>query len=178
MKEDVLRSMIRKQIKSSLKEAAPLSQVSTTLGRVEKMAGVKMLKKALDKGSAQQQASGLLSVVNTISGNNPQVAKLLARMLMKGSPSDPVSPEAPVAEYTAGVDDGSTVEEAKGSALQKRGDRVDKTQAMKMLKQALGTKSATDQANFVINMLKGLDLKDAAKNRMFLKMRKSLKVKD
>ena len=48
MKQDMLRSMIRKQIKSSLKEAAPdaRSQVSSTLGRAEKMTSVKMLKKA------------------------------------------------------------------------------------------------------------------------------------
>ena len=50
MKEQKLRTMIRNQIKSSLKEATlgdPRQQVTKTLGRVEKMAGVKMLKKAL-----------------------------------------------------------------------------------------------------------------------------------
>jgi len=164
MKEKVLRQMIRKQIKSSLKEAAPLGQVATTLGRVEKMAGVKMLKKVLDKGSAQQQAAGLLSVVNTISGDNPQVAKLLARMLLKGDPS-------------AGSVEPTMQETKTKASIQKRADRVDKTQAMKMLKQAIGTKSANDQANFVFNLLKGFDLKDAAKNKMFLKMRKELKSK-
>ena len=49
MKENVLRDMIRKQIKSSLKEAPEMARtaVGASLGRVEKMAGVKMLKKAL-----------------------------------------------------------------------------------------------------------------------------------
>jgi len=157
MKEDILRDMIRKQIKSSLKEAVPgdaRQQVTKTLGRVEKMAGVKMLKKALGQGGPQQQAAGLLAVVNAISDENPQTAKMLARMLMKGSP------EAPVEE---------------NKALSARMSKLDSTQQMKMLKQALGTKSANDQSNFVLDLLKGLDLKKAAKNRLFLQMRKELK---
>jgi len=129
-----------------------------------------MLKKALERGSAQQQASGLLSVVNTISGNNPQVAKLLARMLMKGGVDTGTSDAAPAVA--------PTMEASKTkAALKKRGERVDKTQAMKMLKQTLATKSATDQSNFVIDLLKSFDIKDAAKQRLFLKMRKELKNK-
>ncbi len=89
MKEKVLREMIRKQIKTSLQEAPDIarSAVGSSLGRVEKMAGVKMLKKALGQGSPAQQASGLLKVIQTISGNNPTVGKMLSRMLMK----DPAS---------------------------------------------------------------------------------------
>ena len=106
MKEKVLREMIRKQIKTSLQEAPDLARgaVGTSLGRVEKMAGVKMLKKALGQGSPQQQAAGLLKVVQTISGNNPLVGKTLARMLMKGGlapAEEPMSEDA----YTAGVHD-------------------------------------------------------------------------
>jgi len=165
MKEDVLRLMIRKQIKSSLKEVdlgtSARSQVTSTLGRVEKMTGVKMLKKALGQGSAQQQAAGLLSVVNTISGDNPQVAKLLARMLMKNNPSDMGS-----------------VEEAKSAALKSRGDRVEKTQAMKLMKSAVSTKPATQQATFILDLIKSFNIKDAAKKRIFQNMRKTLDKKD
>ena len=50
MKENKLREMIRKQIKSSLSEAAPKAAVDTSLGKVEKLAGVKMLKNALGQG--------------------------------------------------------------------------------------------------------------------------------
>lgn len=160
MKEDILRNMIRKQIKSSLKEAVPgdaRAQVTKTLGRVEKMAGVKMLKKALGQGGPQQQASGLLAVVNAISDENPQTAKMLARMLLKGTEGNT---EAPVEE---------------NKALAARMGKLDNTQQMKMLKQALGSKSANDQSNFVLDLLKGLDLKKAAKNRLFLQMRKELK---
>mgnify|MGYP001244927460 CR=1 FL=1 len=160
MKENVLREMIRKQIKSSLKEApvSATARVGSTLDRVEKMAGVKMLKKALGAGTPQQQASGLLAVVKAISGDSPQTAKMLARMLMKGEPS--AAPEASVEE---------------NRALGTRMGKLDATQQMKMLKQALSTKSASDQSNFILDLLKGFDLKKAAKNRLFLQMRKELK---
>ena len=179
MKEKVLRDMIKKQIKSSLTEAPSMARgaVGSSLGRVEKMAGVKMLKKALGQGSPQQQAAGLLKVVQSISGNNPTVGKMLARMIMKGgiSAAEP-APEVPVSEdqYTAGVDDGdASVNE--NSALDNRMGKVDKTQAMKMLKATLGTKSATIQTDFVLDMLNGLDLKDAAKQRLKMKIRQELK---
>ena len=110
MKEQILREMIRTRIKSSLNESpeGATARVGTTLDRVEKMAGVKMLKKALGQGSPQQQAAGLLKVVQSISGNNPTTAKALARMLMKGGigAEDPVSED----QYTAGVDDGEAGE--------------------------------------------------------------------
>ena len=126
MKEQKLRTMIRNQIKSSLKEATlgdPRQQVTKTLGRVEKMAGVKMLKKALGQGGPQQQASGLLSVVKAISGDSPAVAKALARMLVKKGIDTPAPGES---------DPTPDVQEAVSGALASRGDRLDKTQAMKM----------------------------------------------
>ena len=174
MKESKLREMIRKQIKSSLSEA-PMArtQVGQKLGNVEKMASVKMLKKALGQGSPIQQAAGLLQVVQAISGNNPTVGKQLARMLMKKG----IDTAAPAEEnYTAGVDDGdATVNEAEvSSALSSKMGRVDKTQAMQMMKKALGTKPATQQVDFVVAMLNDLGLKDAAKKRLLLKLRKGL----
>jgi hypothetical protein len=167
MKEDLLRGMIRKQIKSSLKEVDYASkargQVGSALGKIEKMAGIKMLKKALGQGSPVQQAAGLLKVVQAISGNNPLTAKQLARMLLKTSGSE--STAEPTAEPMG---------EAIPASLAARQARVDKTSAMKMMKANLGTKPASQQADFVIDLINNLDLKDAAKQRLFLKMRKEL----
>ena len=179
MKEKLLREMIRKQIKSSLSEAAPKAAVDTSLGKVEKLAGVKMLKNALGQGTPKQQAAGLYKVVQAISGDNPMVAKTLARMLMKGGiAAAETTPEAPVSEdaYTAGVDDGlatDNVEENK--ALAAKQQRVDKTQAMIQLKNQLGNKSASVQSDFVMSLLNGLDLKSAAKQRLKMKIRQDLK---
>ena len=169
MKETTLRNMIRKQIKESLKEA-PMARtaVGQKLGSVEKMSSVKMLKKALGQGSPIQQAAGLLQVVQAISGNNPAVTKQLARMLMKKDyqPGDMGKPDA-----AAGL--GESVDE--NTALDSKMSKVDKTQAMKMLKQTLGNKSATVQSDFVIDMLNGLGLKDGAKQRLKMKLRQELK---
>ena len=175
MKENVLRDMIRKQIKSSLTES-PMARaaVGTKLGSIEKMAGVKMLKKALGQGTPAQQAAGLLQVVQSISGSNPQTGKMLARMLMKGGIATPeAAPEAaPVEESSPNF----AVQEAEmSSALSSKMGRVDKTQAMTTLKKTLSTKPATQQVDFVIALIQGLDLKDSAKKRLLLKMRQGLK---
>jgi|TARA_R100000541_G_scaffold30082_1_gene39194 hypothetical protein len=172
MKETTLRSMIKKQIKESLKEA-PMAraQVGTKLGSIEKMAGVKMLKKALGQGSPVQQAAGLLSVVQAISGNNDLVGKQLARMLMKKDSLSGETATPPVASENF-----APVKEAEvSSALASKSDRVEKTQAMQMLKKTLATKPATQQTDFVIDMINGLNLKDSAKKRLLLKMRQGLK---
>ena len=178
MKEKVLREMIRKQIKTSLNESPEMARgaVGASLGRVEKMAGVKMLKNALGQGSPQQQAAGLLKVVQAISGNNPEVGKTLARMLMKGGISADTSEPVAEDQYTAGIDDGGAGESLEeNSALNRRMGKVDKTQAMKMLKQQLGTKPATTQTDFVLDLINGLGLKDAAKQRLKMKIRQELK---
>ena len=197
MKEDLLRGMIRKQIKSSLKTedfaSRARGQVGSTLDKIEKMAGVKMLKKALGSGSPQQQAAGLLKVVRAISGGSPIVGKTLARMLVKGGISSPdapapEAPEAPVEEAapaatgtdqntdlnTAEPSKGESLEEAVPASLKSRQGRVDKTAAMKMMKSTLATKPATQQADFVIDLIKSLEIKRGAKQRLFQKMRREL----
>ena len=187
MKEKTLREMIRKQIKTSLKESPMAKTVATKgLARVEKMAGVKMLKKALGQGTPAQQAAGLLQVVQAISGNNPTTGKMLARMIMKGGIEAPAA-EAPTTEenYTPGVDDGigqdveASIEEDRGrkvaGALQTRMGRVDKTQAMQMMKKTLAARPATQQVDFVIDLINNLDLKGSAKKRLVLMMRQGLK---
>ena len=169
MKETTLRNMIRKQIKESLKEA-PMAKASvgSKLGSIEKLAGVKMLKKALGQGTPVQQAAGLLQVVQAISGDNPAVAKQLSRMLMK---KDSLS-----GKPAGAADLFDSIEEAEvSSALASKSARVDKTQAMQMLKKTLGTKPATQQTDFVIDMINSLGLKDSAKKRLLLKMRQGLK---
>ena len=67
------------------------------------------------------------------------------------------------------------VEEANvNPTLASRQSRVDKTQAMQMLKKALQTKPANMQVDYVIGLVNDLGLKDAAKKRLILKMRQGL----
>ena len=149
MKETTLRNMIRKQIKESLKEAPIARQaVDVKLGSVEKMTGVKALKKVLGQGTPAQQAAGLLKVVQAISGDDPVVGKALARMLMK---SGVAGDEAPVAE---------------NKALAAKMAKVDDMDAMKRLKTALAGKGSNIQGDFVIDLIKGLGIDDQAKRRI------------
>ena len=149
MKEDILRGMIRSQIKETLTEQPGVrGAVTKGLGRIEKMAGVKMLKKSLGTGGPAQQAAGLHAVVKAISGDNPTTAKMLARLLMKkGIAVAQPEPEAPVGEAKV------------SAALSSKMGRLDKTQAMKMLRRTLSTKPATQQAEFVADLVKNLGLK-------------------
>lgn len=174
MKENLLRSMIRKQIKSSLKEAPVRSTVGSTLGRVEKMAGVKMLKKALGQGSPKQQAAGLLAVIQAISGDNPATAKMLARMLMKGgieTPGDVGKPAGAADRFESVNSQNFASNEAVGGALASKGEKLDKTQAMDMLRKTLKTKPASQQAEFVSDLVKSLELKGNV-NLLIRKLRK------
>tara|TARA_R100000664_G_C2662946_1_gene78304 strand:+ start:95 stop:343 length:249 start_codon:yes stop_codon:yes gene_type:complete len=53
----------------------------------------------------------------------------------------------------------SALNEKVSAALTNRMDRVDKTQAMKMLQKAFATKPASQQAEFVAQLVKKLNLK-------------------
>ena len=93
MDEKILRKAIRKQIISTLNERSYLdrarSTVSNRLGRVANLAGVKLLKKALSQGSADQRAAGILSVVKELSDGDQQVLnKLKLRLQQKNVRSD------------------------------------------------------------------------------------------
>lgn len=88
MKDDVLREMIRTEIKKNLKEADFLgrarSTVTSRIDRVTNLAGVKLLKKALGQGSTEQKAAGILSVVQVLADNDPKVIeKIKQRLQMK-----------------------------------------------------------------------------------------------
>ena len=78
MKEKVLRKAIRNEIRKSIDERSYLdrarSVVGSRLGRVANLAGVKMLKKALGQGSADQRAAGILAVVKELSGGDEKPA--------------------------------------------------------------------------------------------------------
>ena len=89
MKEDKLRKAIRTEIKRSLQERSYLdrakSQVTSRLGRIGNLAGVKLLKRALSQGSADQKAAGILNVVKELSGGDDKVLQKLRYRLSQKS---------------------------------------------------------------------------------------------
>ena len=89
MKEQILRKMIRTEIKSSLKEADVTNSVERETGKIENNAGVKMLKRALSQGSPKQQAAGLIKVITAISGGSTAVKNALIQMLKQSGMPEP-----------------------------------------------------------------------------------------
>jgi len=164
MKESLLRETIRKEIRKSLKEQDVTGRAETGISRLEKQPGIKMLKTALSSGTPKQQAAGLIKVINLVSGGSRAVKSQLVQMLQQGGlEAEEPSAEAPVAEADV------------NPALARKADRVDKTQAMKMLKQALSSKGASQQSDFVLDLVNNLGLKDSAKQRIKMQIRKALK---
>ena len=89
MDEKKLREAIRNEIKRTLKEKSYLDRarktVSSRLGRIENLQGVKLLKRALGQGSADQRAAGILNVVKSLADNDESVIqKLKMRLQQKG----------------------------------------------------------------------------------------------
>ena len=165
MKESLLRETIRKEIRKSLKEVDVTTGVERETGKIQNNAGVKMLKRALSQGSPRQQAAGLLKVIDAISGGSTAVKNALVQMLKRTDlGADTAAPvEEPVTEAEV------------NPALARKADRLDKTQAMKMLKTALGSKAASQQSDFVLDLINSLGLKDSAKQRIKMQIRKALK---
>ena len=159
MKESILRNTIRKEIRKSLKEADVTTGVERETGKIEKNAGVKMLKRALAQGSPRQQAAGLAKVIDAISGGSTAVKNALIMLLRQSSPEATAVP----------------VEEAEFSgALANKQDRLDKTQAFVQLKKVLTQKPAMQQVDYVIQLVNGLGLKDSAKKRLLIKLRQGI----
>ena len=158
MTENKLRKLVRALVKESLEDRNARKNVTRTLTKVEKLPSVKMLKKALSTGSPVQQATGLYKVVVAISGDNPVVAKNLARMLQTGGIA------APGESGPEKVDESGLSDNYK--PITKQLAKVDNTPAMKQLKKQLVNKPASAQAEFALDLLKGLDLKDDARRRL------------
>ena len=124
-----------------------------------------MLKRALAQGSPRQQAAGLIKVIDAISGGSTAVKNALVMMLkqtdMGAAPE--VAPEEPVAESNG-----------MSGALAGRQARLDKTQAFVQLKNVLAQKPALQQVDYVIQLINGLGLRDAAKKRLVIKLRQGI----
>ena len=161
MNESKLRETIRKEIRTSLKEVDVTTGVERETSKIEKNAGVKMLKRALAQGSPRQQAAGLVKVINAISGGNAAVNNALIMMLKQSAPE--TAPE-PTMENSGEM----------SGALAGRQARLDKTQAFVQLKNVLATKPAMQQVDYVIQLINGLGLRDSAKKRLVIKLRQGL----
>ena len=158
MKESILRETIRKEIRKSLKEQDVTGRAETGISRLEKQPGIKMLKTALSSGTPKQQAAGLIKVINLVSGGSRAVKSQLIQMLQQGG----LGADEPAAEPVA--------ESTPGRTELRMGQFKDE------FKSQMKGKSAADQMNLIIGLVKDLDLK-GNKSTFISKLGKVLKRK-
>ena len=164
MNENELRGVIRKQIRKVLSEAPRLGAGGAELER-----GLGKIGGRTSRFSRRQRVQALLPVLkkfNVEVGDIPYIKAALAKM-MKADAATAAEPEVEE-NYTAGVDDGdATVNET----LDSKGDKLEKTQAFQMLKKALQSKPANQQAEFVMDLITKMGMDDGAKRKLRLKVK-------
>jgi hypothetical protein len=82
--ETILREAIRKEIRKELIEAGFLKRakkyVTQKVGALDKLAQMKMLKRAIGTGSADQKAAGLLQIVQAVLGQDKDKDAVLLKL--------------------------------------------------------------------------------------------------
>ena len=167
MKENELRGVIRKQIRKVLSEAPRLGAGGAELER-----GLGKIGDRTARFSRRQRVQAVLPVLkkfNIQAGDLPYIKAALAKM-MKADAAAAAEPEMEE-NYTAGVDDGDASKAISENALDSKGDKLEKTQAFQMLKKALQSKPANQQAEFVMDLITKMGMDDSAKRKLRMKVK-------
>ena len=166
MKENELRGVIRKQIRKVLSEAPRLGAGGAELER-----GLGKIGGRTARFSRRQRVQAVLPVLkkfNIEAGDLPYIKAALAKMMK----ADAAATEPEMEEnYTAGVDDGDASKSLGEGALDSKGDKLEKTQAFQMLKKALQSKPANQQAEFVMDLITKMGMDDSAKRKLRMKVK-------
>ena len=174
MNENELRGVIRKQIRKVLSEAPRLGAGGAELER-----GLGKIGGRTSRFSRRQRVQALLPVLkkfNVEVGDIPYIKAALAKMMK----ADAATAEPEVEEnYTAGIDDGDAGSMASSEAgksleegaLDSKGEKLEKSQAFQMLKKALDSKPANQQAEFVMDLIGKLGMDDGAKRKLRMKVK-------
>lgn len=181
-KEKTLRQEIRRIVRATLAEGNYSkkkedtneqdlgSATSTTSGRIDRLVDTQVmraLQKSLQVGSPSQKASAVLMIIQKLIGDDSQAVEKVKRELQTKSVRSAIV-EPPVEDAVS-----ENIDEQDGlrGALAGKKERMEKTQAFRMLTRALQGKPATQQVDFVFAMLDSLPLDQTAKNRLRMKFR-------
>tara|TARA_R100001591_G_C4301068_1_gene170363 strand:+ start:242 stop:796 length:555 start_codon:yes stop_codon:yes gene_type:complete len=181
-KEKILRQEIRRIVRATLNEGKYDNKTNENLGRATKTTTsrldrlvdtpyMKALEKSLQVGSSQQKAAAMLMIVQKLIGNDSQaVNKLKQRLQMKSIRQSVMN--MPQTEVVKEQEDGGELT----GALATRKEKMEKTLAYRMLLKALEGRPATQQVDYVFDLLNALPLDDSAKQRIRMKFRQEFKV--
>lgn len=156
-------SLIKVELAKATKQAA-VQQASVEKAEDDKAAAEKAKADSEAKAKADAEAKAKADAE----------AKTAAKAPAKPETPESETPEKTEEQYTAGVDDnvaGKAFYRSKRisenlSALQSKGEKLDKTQAFQMLQRALSQKPSTMQADFVVDLINKFNLPDSAKRRL------------
>ena len=172
MNENELRGVIRKQIRKVLSEAPRLGAGGAELER-----GLGKISGRTSRFTKRQRVQSVLPVLkkfNIQAGDLPYIKAALAKMDKEAKPEEEVEEN-----YTAGLDDGDAGSMASSEAgkslgegaLDSKGEKLEKTQAFQMLKKALNSKPANQQAEFVLDLITKMGMDDSAKRKLKMKVK-------
>ena len=161
MKEKELREIVRKQIVKKMNENPSRfsKQATGVRGLGTAKAGLDRSLAKIDTGAiaklGRQQKikllTALLSNVGITAQDFASIKNIVGRNL-----ADTIAPAD---------------EAMQENALDTRGEKLDKTQAFKQLVKVFGTKPASMQADFVMDLIGKLELDDSAKRKLRMKVK-------
>lgn len=169
-KEKALRDAIRKEIKEAIGDSSFLSKVGS---QIRGPLGAR--RTALD------QAMQFIDIERLNRLNPSLKVDLLATLASQfgiGPKDFRIIQGRVLRKLKQGqMQDAETVTEADGNvskALSTQKEKLDATQAMQRLMKMIATKPSTQQVDFIIQLLNDLPLKDDAKNKLKMRIRKDL----
>lgn len=166
MKESELRAIIREHVKKTLKEAGP----RLGAGQAELERGLGKISGRASRLTKRQKMKAVLPVLQKFgisAGDLPMIKAALTKM----SAPEP-KPEPEVEEnYTAGVDDGDAGKSIAESSLDAKADKLDKSQAWQMLQKAVQSKPASQQAEFIVDLVGRFNLDDSVKRKLKMQIK-------
>lgn len=169
-KEKALRDAIRKEIKEAIGDRSFLSKVGSqirgplgarksALDQAMKFIDVDRLKR-LSPNIKVDLLTALADQFGIGPSDFRSIQSRVLRKLKQGQMQDAV----PVTEAEGGV----------SRALSTQKEKLDDTQAMQRLIKMLATKPSTQQVDFIMQLLNSMPLKDDAKNKLKMRIRKDL----
>ena len=162
MKEEQLREMIRKEILKKLDESPD--------GFSRSVRGVSGLSRAR---TGLERSFGKIDTAAISKLNRSQKVRLLTSLLSNVgiTAQDFAAIKSQVGRNLADTIAPADESVNEDSALDARGEKLDKTQAFKQLIKVMGNKPSTAQADFVMDLIGKLGLDDSAKRKLRMKVK-------
>lgn len=169
-KEKALRDAIRKEIKEAIGDRSflkkvgtqirgPLGARRTALDQAMQFIDIERLKRLNPSLKVD-----LLATLADQFGIGPKDFRIIQGRVLRKLKKGQMQDSEPVTEADSGT----------SKALSTQKEKLDDTQAMQRLMKMLATKPSTQQVDFAMQLINSMPLKDDAKNKLKMRIRKEL----